>query len=946
MRRRRARLAALVAGSAVLAWSGHAHPADRAAQSGAAQPRFRTALELVTAEVVVLDRDGAPVRDLAPEDFAVRVGGEPRRIVSVQFVDFTAAWPEAAGAPPLYATNEQAGPGRLIALVVDQGHIRAGGGRSALARLGEWLDRLTPADRVALFTVPPPGTTIPFTHDRARVRDALRRVAGRGARIEGAQYPLGLAEALAIADGDRRALQEAASRYCGGAPACEGDLMADAAAIAGAVRDRTRSSLQALRGVLDTISAIDGPKTILLVSEGLALGRDLDEVADLAAAAAAARAALYVLRLDASAFDAGEARSGVAVAADARVMADGLDTLAGYGRGTVFSLTGSGTGVFDRLTRELSGHYLVAFEATPADRDGRPHPIRVDVARPGVVVRARRELRVAPAEAPADPAAALDARLARTLSAPLLATDLPIRLSTYVLADDEDPTRVRVALSAEVGRDRPGAEEVAIGYALVDGRGRVATAGGERRTLAPARAGEPGPLVYRGSIAAPPGDYTLRLAVVDGGGRAGSVELPVRARLTEAGPLRLGELAVAAYERGAELALPAVPTVDTATLVASLQLYADSPDTLDAAAVRLEIAEDEDAPALVSTEAALAIRGDSPRRVATGEIDASLLPPGRYVARARVSVSGRLVGTVSRRFDRARAAVVPPPDTPPTGSPGAAPSSSAASAAAGPRIEVASLAEPFGRDALLAPDRVAFFLDELVRALPAGVPPALVPAVEEARAGRLTAAAARAAEPPLHPVSTFLRGLAAFAAGDRQGAAALFRSTLQAARGSYAPLVYLGGCYAEGGRDDEAAGAWQTALVGFEDLPLLYGLVADAALRSHDLRTARAIVDDARSRWPDADEFLYRQVLVWLASGRPAEGLAALDTYLARRPTDTAALALGVRALYQVAVAGGVVASGPDDLARARRYADRYEQAGGADRALVRVWLAFLEKRR
>lgn len=926
---------------------GRAQPDRRAPSPGdhaqSPQPRFRTGVELATADVTVVDRDGTPVRDLTAQDFLVRVDGAPRAIASVQFVEFgTEPVPDAASVP-LHATNEHAGRGRLLAFVVDQGNIRAGGGRSALVRAAALLDRLTPADRVALFVVPGPALTIPFTSDLARVREALQRTAGRASRIEGAQYPLGLADALAIADGDRRALQEAVSRFCSGAPSCESDIQADAVGIVDQIRERTLSSLRGLTQVFERLAAVDGPKAVVLISEGLVLGRDVGLLADLGAAAAAAHASLYVLRLDASAFDAAEARSGLALASDARTMADGLETLAGFARGTVFTVAASGTGVFERLARELSGYYLVAFEPAPTDRDGRPHQIRVDVKRPGVVVRARREVRAEPGP-PAGDAPSAEVLLARALAAPTILTDLAIRLSAYVTADEEDAAQVRLALSAEIGRDREAAEDVTVGFALLDARGRIASSGVQRQMLRPARADRPGPLVYHGSVSVRPGDYVLRFAAMDGGGRVGSVDHPVRARLTEAPPVRLGDLVVGGRQRDVGFAFPAVPRVDSTELVTYLEVYGGTGDeNLDQTEVRVEVAEREDAPALVSADAA----GDADRpgrRAVVAQLDATVLPPGRYVARAIVTVDGRPVGSVSRRFDLAApAAVVSPPPAPtgggePTATPGAG-------VATGVRLDVRALADPFRRDVLLAPDRITLFLDELVGALPGGVPAALAPAVADARAGRLAAAAGRAAEPVLHPVATFLRGLAAFAGGDRQGAAALFRSTLQAARGAYAPLVYLGACYAEGGRDDEAAGAWQTALVGFEELPLLYGLAADAALRYNDVRTARTVVEEARARWPSDDEFLRREALVRLASGRLLDGLAALDEYLARHPLDAAALSLGVRAIYQVAAASGVIVSSAEDLARARRYAEAYAQAGGTDRALVQAWIAFLERR-
>ena len=43
-------------------------------------------------------------------------------------------------------------------------------------------------------------------------------------------------------------------------------------------------------------------------------------------------------------------------------------------------------------TSELSGYYLLGVESDGRDKDGKPHPIRIDVPRKGAVVRSRRQL--------------------------------------------------------------------------------------------------------------------------------------------------------------------------------------------------------------------------------------------------------------------------------------------------------------------------------------------------------------------------------------------------------------------------------------------------------------------------------------------------------------------------------------------------------------------------
>src|SRR5688572_21783731 len=75
--------------AAVLVLSGASLVAQQAAPPQT--PTFRTGVELVTVDVNVIDRQGLPLRGLEPSDFTVTVAGQPRRVVSAEYVDVTAA---------------------------------------------------------------------------------------------------------------------------------------------------------------------------------------------------------------------------------------------------------------------------------------------------------------------------------------------------------------------------------------------------------------------------------------------------------------------------------------------------------------------------------------------------------------------------------------------------------------------------------------------------------------------------------------------------------------------------------------------------------------------------------------------------------------------------------------------------------------------------------------
>src|SRR5512132_695663 len=58
-------------------------------------PSFRSGVEVVSLDVGVVDKQGVPVRGLTPADFVVTVAGQPRRIVTADFIarDATLATP-------------------------------------------------------------------------------------------------------------------------------------------------------------------------------------------------------------------------------------------------------------------------------------------------------------------------------------------------------------------------------------------------------------------------------------------------------------------------------------------------------------------------------------------------------------------------------------------------------------------------------------------------------------------------------------------------------------------------------------------------------------------------------------------------------------------------------------------------------------------------------------
>ena len=587
-----------------------------------------------------------------PQEIAVTVDGRPRKIVSAQFISTAAAIEAKAAADanrrPDFSSNEQPTPGRLIALVVDQGNIRQGGERSVLKAAEGYLDRLTAADRVALFTIPAPGPFVPFTSDPDRVKDALRRIVGRY-RMPTVRHNIAATEALGIEDGDGEVLTKVIARECArNDNACAQEVELEARAIAPQVTVRTNDTLTALTDVFTFLRSIDGPKTMALISEGLILGsgrfpdgipREIEHLA------AQARASVYVLRLDQVFFDASEARPMSAIDQTAQTV--GLETIAGATGGELMTVVGTGAKIFDRLARETAGYYLIGIETAEPDRDGKPHRIKVSVKRGHATVRARREFAVTPAAGDSGGGdSSASAAILAALRAPLPARGLKMRAASYVLSD-ADQSKVRIVVSAELGEGFAGPSRVGLGYDLVDMQGKIVSGHAGPTTLQP---GADGRLRYRQEFSVAPGDYTFKLAATDAAGHLGSLDRPIRAKLTRVGPLSVADLVLndeRDARRGTELDVEPVVSSGRLTCVVDMKT---APGALPRdVGVRFQLVgpdgrvEQSIASNLISSE-------DGARHIARATMDASALPAGEYVAQALITAEGTATGEVKRAF--------------------------------------------------------------------------------------------------------------------------------------------------------------------------------------------------------------------------------------------------------------------------------------------------------
>jgi VWFA-related protein len=617
----------------------------------AQEPVFRSGVDLVTVDVAVVGGDGIPLAMLGPEDFRLRIDGQPRRIVSAQFVSLDALPATAVLHSAAHFTTNQQDEGRLVVVAADEAHIRRLEGRVALAAAADFVDRLDPRDRVGVAGLQR-DDVVTFSRDRAAIRRRLLSLAGEGDPFAHV-FNIGATEAIEIADGSRARLADVVLRECGRAlttylnPARAGDDLSgerdacpeqveqEARAAAQFARTQARMSLSALEALVASLARLEGPKTLLLLSEGLVAEPRYVDFGELAATAQAARVSIYVLHLEAPVFEAAQTRLSPTWLQDLQVRGDGLARLAGSSRGAVFRLVGGDPRPFDRIRRELSGHYLLAFEPSDADRDGRLHRIAVSLARGRGQVRARQAYRV--------PAAAASVRsqedeLSDLLRGSRLARDLPIRAATYTYGEP-GTTNVRVVVSAEAEM-AAGTGDALIGYVLVDQRGVIAASGAHRTTTGR----------YAFSTVVRPGEYTLRMAAIDPMARKGSVARPFAAELRAGTGLAVSDLIVARAPATPEAPLePVVDRLGDREAVVYLEIYPAADGTLEGVSVRMEIAGSDEPVPLLSRDAPVAHRD----RFATARVVFPLdtLRPTVYLARAIVTPpDGSPVTRVERPF--------------------------------------------------------------------------------------------------------------------------------------------------------------------------------------------------------------------------------------------------------------------------------------------------------
>ena len=392
-------------------------------------PVFRAGTDLVEVEVITRDKSGIFVGDLALDDFELREDGKPYPVQQVYLrVAGANGWNDAlrgsaaaaspaarASAPPDTATR------RIFVVVFDEAHLSPGGfKRTQAAALTLFQSQLRDGD-VGGVVANGRMANGRLTSDRAElikaVKDAKPNAKVLSAQMDERLWPrLSEVEAIRIfVNDDKEMMDMATRRGCEEQKgACEGPagddpvrsmLHGKASQFSANVRVEATRTLAMLQSVLTGLGRLEGPKNVLLMSEGFISEETWPEVQD--AVGGAARANTRIYALDARGLGRGMASvdsvaptEGISRMFEQMDMgADSINSLAVDTGGFVVRNANQ----FDKAIAQIAddaGNYYVLGYLPPSPADGKFHRIGVKVKRQGVSVRARRGYTATPRPRP------------------------------------------------------------------------------------------------------------------------------------------------------------------------------------------------------------------------------------------------------------------------------------------------------------------------------------------------------------------------------------------------------------------------------------------------------------------------------------------------------------------------------------------------------------------
>lgn len=643
---------------------------------------FRTEINYVELHVSVTTKDGRRVHGLTKADFDVRESGTAQVIDSVEEIALPMPAPKDASAFEPDGSVADAGliaDGRLYAIVIDRSHLDPGMTPKLRKQLAQFIDDfVAPSDLVAVVNLGG-STATPFTSNKARLRAAL----GVHDLVRGA---------VTSDSGDLA--QPAAGGRSASEAAQSAEDIATAFANAEAARDATTtvSGFDAIADLAKFLRGFEGRrKAVIYVGGGTdvmpATSSSVDpqeKVDQNAVAGSYARLVktlvannITVYSIDPNGlstfdpFDGGGSQRALSLtpgtnyAGRVEMLRAIADDTGGIGILGFNDLTKP----YERIVEDNSHYYVIGYTSNrPAD--GKTHSLSVDVRRPGVEVRARREIEAASSKSKPDPRLSVWRKtdIVSLLARPVPTADpgLRLRVTASPLAWRGGKAVVELALELREGgltlNPSPAgfADDVVAAFQAIDEKGAITAAKSETVKLR-VRPETRDAIRERGwryvtEFELPRGVYQLRVAASEStGGKSGSAFLDLPIVDPGKAPLSLIGLSLAADSARLIPTAGAAPTLRAAGpfMVTGSRVFNPAETITAIAGVVDTIAGDHDATisaALVGTDGNVAKQvstkaistdlraGASPRAIA---LPLSGVPVGDYSLVVRVDAAGK-----------------------------------------------------------------------------------------------------------------------------------------------------------------------------------------------------------------------------------------------------------------------------------------------------------------
>lgn len=475
------------------------------------QSPFRTGVDLVQLDVVVLDRNRRPVRGLTATDFTITEDGQSREIQAFAAITLpgpapvtgAAAWTREIAND--VATNAIPDEGRLAVIMLDHSIPVGAMTRTAQTIARATVDAMGPNDLAAIVRSSPvggEGLTQNFSADRSLLKEAIdspflgltKRPPDEGTIGTGADWTPGLG------DGE-------AACPCG---VCQWYAIERVADELQRQAGRHKSLFFIGRDLLVNERPAADPRNDCDVRVSQARDRTLR---------ALDRANVTVHSLDPSGLEtlAATASGGRRIGGPANLERQAnLGVLPAYTGGRVVLNTNAPQSFLPGIFNESSAYYLIGFARGEGGTPGIRRNIRIRVNRPNVTVRSRVGYYPPSAteteEAPVDPATA-------ALTGLLPKNDLPLTLGFTPRFQPDGSPHVAVLLgldAASRGGDRPKDRVFDVTIGVFDGKARMK--GAERQTIevpALTLARDERPVETLTHLTLDPDRYELRVAVTD-----------------------------------------------------------------------------------------------------------------------------------------------------------------------------------------------------------------------------------------------------------------------------------------------------------------------------------------------------------------------------------------------------------------------------------------------